>query len=143
MRTISPYRFNHLSDVFTFGVYRGSTLSDVIDTGSGYETWALHTIKRFLLEDSVMEEIRQIYPNQFCSPTFEQKRQWNLEHWSDGDKDDCPEDDYDDCEPCGWEEDEPTYDCYRGTWAQDEMGYSDDDIDTIFDGDPDAYWNID
>ena len=23
------------------------------------------------------------------------------------------------------------------------MGYSDDDIDTIFDGDPDAYWNID
>lgn len=36
-----------------------------------------------------------------------------------------------------------TYDRYRGTYAQDEMGYSDDDIDTIFDGDPDAYWNID
>ena len=29
------------------------------------------------------------------------------------------------------------------TYAQDEMGYSDDDIDTIFDGDPSAYWNID
>lgn len=28
-------------------------------------------------------------------------------------------------------------------YAQDEMGYSDDDIDTIFDGDPEAYWNID
>lgn len=37
----------------------------------------------------------------------------------------------------------PTYDKYAGTYAQDEMGYSDDDIDTIFDGDPDAYWNID
>ena len=24
-----------------------------------------------------------------------------------------------------------------------KMGYSDDDIDTIFDGDPSAYWNID
>lgn len=23
------------------------------------------------------------------------------------------------------------------------MGYSDEDIDTIFDGDPSAYWNID
>lgn len=32
---------------------------------------------------------------------------------------------------------------YRGSYAQDEMGYSDDDIDTILDGDPDAYWNID
>ena len=39
--------------------------------------------------------------------------------------------------------DSPTYDRYRGSYAQDEMGYSDDDIDTIFDGDPSAYWNID
>lgn len=35
------------------------------------------------------------------------------------------------------------YNKYRGSYAQDEMGYSDDDIDTILDGDPDAYWNID
>lgn len=32
---------------------------------------------------------------------------------------------------------------YRGSYAQEEMGYTDDDIDTIFDGDPSAYWNID
>lgn len=32
---------------------------------------------------------------------------------------------------------------YRGTYAHDVMGYSNSDIDTIFDGDPDAYWNID
>jgi len=36
-----------------------------------------------------------------------------------------------------------TYEQYGGSYAQDEMGYSDDDIDTIFDGDPSAYWNID
>ena len=36
-----------------------------------------------------------------------------------------------------------TYNNYHGSYAQDEMGYSDDEIDTIFDGDPDAYWNID
>ena len=41
------------------------------------------------------------------------------------------------------DQDEPTYDRYNGSYAQDEMGYSDDEIDTIFDGDPDAYWNID
>ena len=36
-----------------------------------------------------------------------------------------------------------TFEKYRGSYAQDELGYSDDDIDTIFDGDPSAYWNID
>lgn len=35
------------------------------------------------------------------------------------------------------------YSEYAGSYAQDVMGYSDEDIDTIFDGDPDAYWNID
>lgn len=42
-----------------------------------------------------------------------------------------------------YENDEPTFERYNGSYAQDEMGYSDDDIDTIFDGDPSAYWNID
>lgn len=50
------------------------------------------------------------------------------------------EDDYDDY---SHDYEEPTYDRYNGSYAQDEMGYSDDDIDTIFDGDPEAYWNID
>ena len=35
------------------------------------------------------------------------------------------------------------YGRYAGTYVQDEMGWSDDDIDTVLDGDPDAYWNID
>ena len=32
---------------------------------------------------------------------------------------------------------------YEGSYAQDVMGYSDDVINDAFDGDPDAYWNID
>lgn len=35
------------------------------------------------------------------------------------------------------------YGRYKGSYAQDVEGYSDDDIDSIFDGEPDAYWNID
>jgi hypothetical protein len=46
------------------------------------------------------------------------------------------EDDYD-------YEDEPSYDRYNGSYAQDVEGYDDDTIDNVFDGDPDAYWNID
>ena len=32
---------------------------------------------------------------------------------------------------------------YEGSYAQDIMGYSDDVINDAFEGDPDAYWNID
>lgn len=42
-----------------------------------------------------------------------------------------------------WDNSNVTYDEYRGSYAQEEMGYSDQDIDDAFDGDPDAYWNID
>lgn len=38
---------------------------------------------------------------------------------------------------------ESTYEEYNGSYAQDVMGYSDQDIDDAFDGNPDAYWNID
>ena len=46
------------------------------------------------------------------------------------------DDSYDDYEDNG-------YGRYHGSYVQDEMGWSDDDIDTVLDGDPDAYWNID
>lgn len=35
------------------------------------------------------------------------------------------------------------YEEFAGTYAQDVAGYSDEDINDAFDGDPDAYWNID
>ncbi len=35
------------------------------------------------------------------------------------------------------------YQEFAGTYAQDVEGYSDEDIYDAFDGDPDAYWNID
>ncbi len=36
-----------------------------------------------------------------------------------------------------------TYGKYEGTWAQDVEGLSDDFIDDVLGGEPDAYWNID
>ena len=36
-----------------------------------------------------------------------------------------------------------TYDEFAGSYAQDVMGYSDEEIYDVFDGEPDAYWNID
>jgi len=42
-----------------------------------------------------------------------------------------------------YDDDESGFGRYAGTYVQDEMGWSDDDIDTVLEGDPDAYWNID
>ncbi len=49
---------------------------------------------------------------------------------------------YDEFQEDYWD-DEPTYDRYNGSYAQDVEGWSDQNIDNVFDGDPDAYWNID
>lgn len=48
------------------------------------------------------------------------------------------ESDYD-----SYEMEERTYERYNGSYAQDVEGWSDQDIDDVFDGNPDAYWNID
>ena len=40
-------------------------------------------------------------------------------------------------------EDESHFEEFTGSYAQDVMGYSDEIINDAFDGDPEAYWNID
>lgn len=56
-------------------------------------------------------------------------------------------DEYEDYDEYGYDEDpiygEEHYEEYAGSYAQDVMGFSDEQIDDIFEGDPDAYWNID
>lgn len=46
-------------------------------------------------------------------------------------------------DPAEFYEEEQTYDCYNSSYAQDVEGWSDQAIDEVFDGDPEAYWNID
>ena len=42
-----------------------------------------------------------------------------------------------------YESESRSYEEFAGSYAQDVMGYSDEEIYDAFDGDPDAYWNID
>lgn len=89
----------------------------------------MDNIPEFSLSLNLLEEIHRLYPS-FILPL-------NL-HKEQGESD-FLEDDYED-----YPLEEPsTYGRYAGSWAQRVERYSDDDIDTIFDGDPDAYWNID
>lgn len=113
-------------------------------------------VEGFVLTDEVMDEFKKIYPDFIISSAFLLKQTLKLLEITDDEEENEYDDEWDGLTPAerylkanereyiGWERSEPaTYNRYNGTYAQDEMGYSDDDIDTIFDGDPSAYWNID
>ena len=94
-----------------------------------------------------MEVVKSNERNSICSKPLKESEErgvWNEESSIyrdiyDGEVDEYEEDD----EDYSSDLDKPTYNKYNGSYVQDDMGYSDDDIDTIFDGDPNAYWNID
>lgn len=136
MKTI----IQHLDDKFHFGKFQGSTLGEVLVYNPHYLNWVVENISGcwFVLEDSAVEEIKLIFPNFPITEIFENKRlKQKEEQWNQVD---CGKIDTYNVDK--WET-KPTYERYNGSYAQDEMGFSDDEIDTLFDGDPLAYWNID
>ena len=134
--------FTSIEDLFNFGRYNGLSLADVLDINPSYLSWCVKhcTGIIFQLEDVALEEIRAVYPKFIMDALFEIRRKWNLSRNFDeefSEDVDVSGEDY-------WDfNDERSYDRYIGSWAQDVEEYSDDEIDTIFDGDPSAYWNID
>ena len=90
--------------------------------------------------DDAIEELKQVYPHFYISNDFENKRIQRLEEASNMTT--MLEDNNDFYYDSDYFENK-TNEKYNGFYAQDEMGYNDDEIDTIFDGNPDAYWNID
>ena len=131
--------FESIEDKFNFGKHQGLSLADVMDFNPSYVKWCLEKCDGVLviISHEALSQIQDAYPELplgsdligLCEKRL-QERPSAIETTDE------PYVDY------GHNE-SPTYDRYRGTWAQDVEGYSDDDIDTIFDGEPDAYWNID
>ena len=134
----------HLDDKFKFGKFSGCPFAEVVEYNPEYISWVVENVSGEIcvFADSVIEELKLLFPQFEISPDFEAMRNQRIdeyEDWEEGYNENEDFDEhgfYDDYEP-------PTYGRYTGSYAQDEMGYSDDDIDTIFDGDPSAYWNID
>lgn len=136
---------DNLNDKFRFGKFCGCTLAEVAEYNPDYIKWIVENVsgRICVIEDSAMEELRMMFPHLSFDISFEDTRYQRLEEFDAMVGDEI--NNYDsscyggncDCN------DSPTYGRYAGSYAQDEMGYSDDDIDTIFDGDPLAYWNID
>lgn len=131
--------FESIEDLFNFGRYKDLSLADVLDVNPSYIEWCVYHCdgRYFIISDVAIEQIEKAYP-EFISSDFKyacEQRQGEFDL-----------DIYDEIEEKTRDyiyNDNDSYGRYAGSYAQDEMGYSDDDIDTIFDGDPDAYWNID
>lgn len=153
------YCFTSLDTLFDFGCHKGETLSDVISREPSYINWCANNIPEFYISDKTILEIKNVFPDFIMSKDFLDRVGDNYERIQTKEER-LIEDyfnrfipysyivyedslDFDYVEDYMEEEDERTYERYAGSYAQDVMGYSDEDIDTIFDGDPDAYWNID
>ena len=135
-------QFKHIDDKFNFGKFSGCTLGEVLTFNPEYLDWVVKNVsgRICIIEDTAIQEIKMIFPYFMITDEFDSYRKMRIVEYEDVEDESC-EDDYNDSYYSYT--DEPTYGRYAGSYAQDEMGYSDDDIDTIFDGDPDAYWNID
>ncbi len=134
----SIYYFDDIGTPFRFGRYKGWSLRRVIEQNPSYLYWCVDAIPSFRISPDAISQIREMYPMFIITQNFGG-------HIEEYEEDDDYEPDYDDSsyDDNYKSEVNPTYERYSGSYAQDIMGYSDDEIDTIFDGDPDAYWNID
>ena len=139
MRTNNSYYFKDIATEFCFGKFSGMSLYSVISKDESYIYLCVNNIPEFTLSKEALKQIRKLFPMFIITSNFsyhvDEPQEWDdyeTDNYMDG-----IEQNYNNYK------EEPTYERYAGSYAQDEMGYSDDDIDTIFDGDPLAYWNID
>lgn len=132
MSANDSYFFDNISSVFRIGKHRGLSLWSVLSENETYVYWCINNIPKFTLSKEALKQIRIFFPKFIISSEFS-NHIGELQEVYDYDEDN------------DWYEygEEPTYERYAGSYAQDEMGWSDDDIDTVLDGDPSAYWNID
>lgn len=130
------YTFEALYDTFKFGEYKTLSLEEVLILHPDYLNWCISNISDFQISQDVLDEIKCFFPNYIIPLSIK-------DHIIKEDKSnyDWVADLYE--SECQYNYLEQHYDRYQGSWAQDIEGYSDEDIDTIFDGDPNAYWNID
>lgn len=132
--------FTSIESRFDFGKYKNLTLADVLDIDLSYVIWCVYQCNvYFLITDEAIAQIIKAYPEFNASDSFIKHCHCRM---SEFEFRECEEEENADYNCNGMYENE-CFERYHGSYAQDEMGYSDNDIDTIFDGDSLAYWNID
>jgi hypothetical protein len=112
-----------------FGKYAGLSIEKIIDFDYNYLIWCLMHLSHFHLSEEVYDQISKKHPTFVIAEDLQQIIEQKQDLWG--------------CQIYESSERKPTYKKYEGTYAQDIEGLSDDFIDDVLDGCPDAYWNID
>lgn len=128
-------------------MHKGETFGDVVEKHPNYIYWCCKNVKGFDVSKNLIAELRVLYPD-FIIPAIiiphisSPVTLYNQEEMDEvSDSYDYEEDDEDSY--TFFSEEPQHYGRYSGRWAQDIEGWSDEDIDDVLDGDPDAYWNLD
>lgn len=131
--------------MFDFGKFKGCDLGEVLMCSPDYVRWVIENVdgNKCAFSDEVIKQIQTIFPTFIINDELLYKIKERQEEYEEMVYFDEWTEEMFESEHGSSRDDEDTYERYNGSYAQDEMGYSDDDIDTIFDGDPSAYWNID
>jgi hypothetical protein len=129
-------KFYNLDTEFTFGKFEGKTVKDILNLDPNYLEWCAVHLDQLCMTDEVIEQIRAIMPGFALSEEAKQSLKDKFDNWQNVLKREQMDHDDESYE-------QATYENYNGSYAQDIEGWSDQDIDDVFDGDPDAYWNID
>ncbi len=120
----------------SFGKHQGKTIEEITLEDPKYIVWCIVNLNHFMIDHSTVEELKKINPAFNISAEAEEKLARKKIEMQEDEKEYMDRDDDD------WTE-HHTYDDYNGSYAQDQMGWSDQDINDVFGGDADAYWNID
>ncbi len=120
----------------SFGKHQGKTIEEITLEDPKYIVWRIVNLNHFMIDHSTIEELKKINPAFNISAEAEEKLARKKIEMQEDEKEYMDRDDDD------WTE-HHTYDDYNGSYAQDQMGWSDQDINDVFGGDADAYWNID
>jgi hypothetical protein len=117
--------------IVLFGRFKGYSIDQIIDIDPTYIVWCINHLDHFYVEESVFDQISENRPTFVLSETTRATLNAKEKHWESQSYRDI---DYND---------RPSYGQYAGSYAQEYEGLSDDFINDVLDGCPDAYWNID
>lgn len=130
-------KYYSLNTPFTFGKHQGLSLLEVAINAPDYLNWCCCNLEHFMVNNDQLELLAgpavkfQLAPDAREALNTKAEKERKIESarisWMNHDDDD----------------NSSSFGKYEGSYAQEVEGYSDEDIDDIFDGDPDAYWNID
>ena len=131
LKTMKNYENN---TPLNFGMYKGLTLENISQFNYNYISWCIINLDHFYISEETIEllksNVRGFRLKAEAEDILEKKRS---DMYDSSDSSDYEYDSYS----------RKTYDDYNGSYAQDQMGWSDQDINDVFGGDADAYWNID